>query len=277
MLNFVALVSAPVEMEFSLLQTATRTRQGTHYWCVEMASLHRLEHLCGVVECLFSEATHRQCGLTLTNLPGCDFTVEETQALANMYVMYVGNLLSREYQFALLYHSNLPMRLAGFLSSDEATRRATGTFCLRLWHALQWLEKSSMCVGICEQLQWPLAPWPMEMLLGVVEGDGCCPADCLEEISDMIQYRGTELIENLFKLSRKTMKVDSLARASPELQWQRILASGVSEDFDCPMVPLTDEDRDSTLPFPTEMFKDDKCVFFHGARRTCQHDEAHCH
>ena len=260
-LNYIAYSSAPLEIEFAHLQDAHRTKLGTCNFWTEAATGKRWQYVHDTMSVVFDEAVHRHVGLVKSGIVGCDFDHEHTKHLAAQCLSITAVAAASEYQNVLLSTCNLPYRLAGFLAHDGDTRNATGQFVLEVWAMLQWLSTYHGSTAILHQLQWPETCFIMEIVLAVVEARGQCPRDTLREVTGMFQHRGTECIEQMFNVARRQMSTEAVGRCSPVWQWQRAIESGVSGDFESPPVAVAPQDRGPALPFPEEMFRDDKVEF----------------
>ena len=186
-----------------------------------------------------------------------------------MGVKFVRVLLGSEMGYIMMWRQLLPGRFAGLTSTDEHVVNDTLKWCKKTMETLAELQNGGeQFRSTWEALLWPLAPWPLECLIGLAEEEfENVPPDVLNEILDAFVYGGTELNENLFNYARRLQRLQLGGALGLTRQWHRAIHGGLLEANDVELVEAEDRDRgDGAEDFPPGFYKAKDCDFSLGEK-----------
>ena len=251
LMNFVAAVSKPLEIEMNTSIIAMKTGMGATNWGVEMASLERVQHLFEMVGLLQDDALLLLLGVVSMHScqPGGGLSAQDANQLAQIMADIIRCTIAEEFKFIALCHFTLPGRFAALLNHELRVRASASDYCRRCFEAVTKLEKGSpWAKELARELLWPNACWIREILIGLLEGEwDVLPTDIETEIRDSLRIRGTKASEDMFNFIRKVMRTHLAHNLGRLGQWHKTLHSKIIRDNDCQPIVVNAEDKDMRM------------------------------
>jgi len=213
-------VAQPVEREHGATIKLLKEPAKASQWVVAMASGKRL-YLSKVIEQYVCPKLQHYSGLHCNvALPPWTFSADERQDISDTMCDFICNLVASESLHCMLYSHTLPGKFFALVDSNADVRREALAFCRRSWRALERLEEEAMndqdIKAWIPKLLWPCAPWPREVLCGLLEcGDFKeVPADIHQELLEASELLGTKDVEDLFNFSRSQQRQNKAGKLS---------------------------------------------------------------
>jgi len=253
--DFACALIRPIEVEHSMTIQCQKTSAGSLDWYISMATGQRQGHLGHILSCLSSQKLLVLTGILPSPslaLPSFDAATRK-ELLANM-VSLMREVLAKEVGYLSTFQMWLPYQLAGVLSPVVEHKAAALQRCRAAWEAIVKAQRSPN-KKLVEELLWPLAPWPREMLMGLWETKFTGVPDNIKgELTDAFRFAGTNHVEDMFNYMRRLLKANSQGQAGAEAMWHKSLHSPILSEADGIVIETAPQDIRAADAIPKSFF-----------------------